>query len=102
MATEKEYDDIIAPMLADVAKRCMELGMHMVARVEWEPNEAGVTGTSMGDPWSAGMLVADHAARCGGNFDRLAMILVRRCPEKCKESIVLAPFVRVAMKEVGK
>lgn len=42
MATEKQYDEIIAPMLAEVAAKCKELGMSLIARVEWEPGKAAL------------------------------------------------------------
>ncbi len=49
MATEAEYDEIIAPMLLAVASRCKELGMSLVARVEWSPEESGITQTGVED-----------------------------------------------------
>lgn len=48
MATEQEYDEIIAPMLADVAKRCKELGMSITARVAYSHGEAGITRFGVG------------------------------------------------------
>lgn len=69
MATEQEYDDIIAPMLADVANRCKELGMNMVARVEWEPDEIGITQIGIGDDAGFGQKMAQLACHSRGNLD---------------------------------
>jgi hypothetical protein len=78
--SEKDYDEIIAPMLAEVAKKCEELGMQMVARVEWEPGNCGVTAfpPSIDAMKSGGMLVAATACLCHGNVDRLCISLSKR------------------------
>lgn len=76
MATEQEYDDIIAPMLAEVAKKAADLGMVMIARVEWEPGEAGIT--QIGDQTiSIGQRMAWHAAHSHGNIDKMLLSMQR-------------------------
>jgi len=75
MATEQEYDDIIAPMLWDVAKRCDELGMSLIARVEWEPDSSGITQMRIADA-GIGQKLAHLAAHCHGNFDSLCIAAV--------------------------
>ncbi len=88
---EKRYDEIIAPKLAKIADQCKELGMVMVARVEWEPGEAGIT--QIGDnKWSGDQLLAWYAAHARGNIDVLCMNLSKE--KGAENSIVLAPFVK--------
>src|SRR5690554_1481194 len=55
MGTEQEYDEIIAPMLLEVARKVSELGMSLIARVEWEPGESGIT--QIGDLNSIGQFM---------------------------------------------
>lgn len=72
MATEQEYDDIIAPMLAEVANKAKELGMSLIARVEWEPGESGITQIGpMGI--SIGQRMAWFAAHSHGNIDKMIL-----------------------------
>ena len=88
--TEQQYDEVIAPMLLAVAQKCKELGMAMVARVEWEPGEAGIT--QMGDnEWSGSQMLAHLACHSHGNIDRLCLTLVKK--PGADGSIFLAPFV---------
>lgn len=86
MATEQEYDEIIAPMLLAVANRCKELGMSIIARVEWEPEESGITQSGIDDA-TIGQKLTQLAAHCGGNFDALAILARRKFD--CSNSIVL-------------
>lgn len=73
---EKQYDEIIAPMLKEVALKCEELGMAMVSRVEWKPGEAGIT--QIGDNnWSASQKLAHRACLARGNVDSLCMSLLK-------------------------
>ncbi len=90
MSTEQQYDDVIAPMLARVAEECAKLGMAMVARVEWEPGEAGIT--QIGDNrWSGGQKLAWMAAHSHGNIDRLCMSLLKE--KGADQSVFLARFL---------
>lgn len=76
MATEQEYDDIIAPMLLEVAKKCDELGMSLVARVEWGPGEAGIT--QIGKMESVAQVFTQLAAHSRGNVDAALLGLIKR------------------------
>lgn len=76
MATEQEYDEHIAPLLLEIAKKCSDLGMAIVARVEWEPGKAGVT--QMGNnAWSVAQRLTQLAALCHGNIDNVCIHLMR-------------------------
>jgi hypothetical protein len=76
MSTEKEYDEIIAPMLLAVAEKCKELGMTLVARCEWEPGESGIT--QIGDmTTSAAQMMTQTAAHSHGNVDKMLMHLIQ-------------------------
>jgi len=86
MATEQEYDDIIAPMLADVAKRCQELGMNLIARVEWEPGESGITKIGIGSDAGIGQKLTELAAHSHGNLDTIVIEAIRRYD--CSQTIV--------------
>jgi hypothetical protein len=89
MATEQQYDDIVAPLLMEAAKKAEELGMSFVARVEWEPGEAGLT--RVGDPKSSvAQAMTFYAAHARGNIDAMLMPIVR--DYNVSESIFLARF----------
>lgn len=85
MATEQEYDDVVAPMLAEVAAKCKELGMSLIARVEWEPNKSGIT--QMNPKISAGQKLTWYAVHSHGNIDKLCLSLIKQ--EDVSQSIVL-------------
>lgn len=87
MATEAEYDEHIAPMLAAVEARARSLGMNLVARVEWEPGHAGITHTGVTDDISPAQTVACLAALCNGNVDLLCIEIAKRM--NCDASLVL-------------
>lgn len=90
MATEQEYDEIIAPMLADVAKRCSELGMSLIARVEWEPDEVGITQIGIDKNSGVGQQLTQIAAHSKGNIDALCVNALRRFD--CSQSVVLHDY----------
>lgn len=76
MSKEEEYDQIVAPLILKVAQICKELGMTMIARIEWAPGECGIT--QSGDwHWSASQILACYAAHVDGNFDLLAKEILR-------------------------
>ncbi len=91
MATEAQYDEIIAPMLAAVAERCKELGMNLVARVEWAPDECGITQVGNGDDSGVGQRLAHIAVHSHGNIDALCMAALKRFD--CSNSAILHPYV---------
>jgi len=76
VATEAQYDEIIAPMLLEVAKKCEELGISLIARVEWEPGESGIT--QIGSMASIGQFMAHAAAHSHGNIDKMLLHLVKK------------------------
>jgi hypothetical protein len=90
MATEEQYDEIIAPMMLAVAKRCEELGMSLIARIEWEPGESGIT--QIGDMNSAGQWLTQMAAHSHGNIDKLCLIAVKT--KDVSASMFLHSYVR--------
>lgn len=90
MATEQEYDDIIAPMLAEVAEKAAILGMTLVARVEWEPGEAGITQIGPQDI-SIGQRMAWFAAHSQGNIDKM-LLSMQRAGIDFSQSIYLHTF----------
>lgn len=91
MATEQEYDDIIAPMLLEVAKKADALGMSLIARVEWEPGESGIT--QIGSMDSIGQRVTRLAAHCHGNIDAMLLGLLRSGVD-CSASIFLHRYTK--------
>jgi hypothetical protein len=89
--SEKDYDDIVAPMLADVARKCQELGMSLIARVEWAPGESGIT--QIGDLGaSAGQWLTQYAAHSHGNVDKLCLSLIKQ--KDVSQSIFLSRHVQ--------
>ncbi|MBK8161536.1 MAG: hypothetical protein IPK59_23265 [Rhodospirillaceae bacterium] len=93
MPTQKEaeaaYDAEIAPALLKVVERCKELGIHMVAHVEWWPGETGIT-QHVPDGASVQLRMTQLAAHSHGNFDRLGMNMLRNFD--CKASMILHRF----------
>lgn len=75
MATEKEYDEFIGPMLTDLAKKASDLGMSFVARVEWAPDEGETT--HAGHVTSATQVLTQHAALSRGNVDAMLLHLIK-------------------------
>jgi hypothetical protein len=88
--SEQKYDEIIAPMLAEIAKKCQQLGMNLIARVEWEPGEAGVTEIGIGADAGIAQKLTQLAANCRGNIDAFCIEAIKRFD--CSQSIVLASF----------
>lgn len=88
-ATEQEYDEIIAPMLAAVAERCKELGMSLVARVEWQLGESGITFINV-EAAGIGQQMTNLAANAHGNFDALGIAMLKRFD--CSQSAFLARY----------
>lgn len=95
MATEQEYDEIIAPMLADIAKKADELGMSLLARVEWQPGESGIT--QIGPMDSIGQKMTQYAAHSHGNIDKMLLSLVRSGVD-CSQSLFLHRYASPSQK----
>ncbi len=89
--SEKDYDEIIAPALLEIAKKAESLGMSFVASVEWEPGESGSTVT--GDFSNAGVTqyMTLLAARSNRNIDAVCLGLIKRFPDT-SASIFLSRF----------
>jgi hypothetical protein len=77
LGTEKQYDEIIAPMLRDVAMKCDEMGMALVARVEWKPDESGITQIGNLEA-SPAQRITHLAAHANGNIDALCLAILRQ------------------------
>lgn len=77
MATEQQYDEVIAPKLAEIARLCTELGMSIVARVEWQPGESGITQV-VPDDAGTGQKMTQLAAHSHGNVDTFCIAMVMR------------------------
>lgn len=90
MPTEQQYDEVIAPMLADVAKRCSELGMSLIARVEWAPDEVGITQIGISKGTGVGQVLTQLAAHSKGNIDALCFNAMRRF--NCDQSVILRQY----------
>src|SRR3990167_4102306 len=88
-ATEQQYDEIIAPMLLEVARKCEELWMALVARVEWGPEDSGITQIN-NDAASVAQRLTQIAAHSKGNIDALCMSLIRHFD--VSQSVVLGHF----------
>lgn len=90
MATAKQYDETIGPMMLEVAKKAAELGMTLVARVEWKPDAGEIT--HAGPITSASQRLTLYAAHSGGNIDLMLMRLLNSGAD-CSESAFLRPYV---------
>lgn len=86
MATEKEYDEFIGPMLTDLAKKASDLGMSFVARVEWAPDEGETT--HAGRVTSATQVLTQYAALSRGNVDAMLLHLIKSGVD-CSQSAFL-------------
>lgn len=90
MGTEQEYDDIIAPMLADVAAKCKELGMSLIARVEWEPDEGGITQIGISKDSGVSQRLAQIGVHARGNIDTVCIQALKNFD--CSQSMFLNKF----------
>lgn len=79
MMTEQEYDEQIAPALAEIARKVSELGGSIVARVEWQEGDPGGGILFMGvdEDSSVAQRLTYFAALCRGNFDQLYISAAR-------------------------
>lgn len=76
--TEQEYDEQIAPALAEIAKKIGDMGGSIVARVEWQGGESGITILGVTEQSDVGQRLTQIAALCNGNFDQLYMTASRK------------------------
>lgn len=83
---EAAYDSEIAPALLKVVERCKELGIHLVAHVEWWPGETGIT-QHVPEGASVQLRMTQMAAHAHGNFDSLGIAMLRTFD--CRPSFLL-------------
>ena len=85
---EKFYDDEVAPVLLDLARKCHANGISFVADVEWEPGESGTT-TLLAEPHSFSIEMSAICARANNNADAMIMHMMRYARERGHSSICL-------------
>ncbi len=88
MTNEEFYDDEVAPVLLDLAKKLQDRGMSLLFTVEIDSETAGTTcaltkGHGLGIEW------AHVAAKCNGNADILIGYLAKQANERGHGSIFL-------------
>ncbi|MEW6256558.1 MAG: hypothetical protein AB1592_11425 [Pseudomonadota bacterium] len=92
MSTAKEretfYDDEVAPLLAELSRKCTAAGLSFLAVVEWAPGDTGRTlGLVSGSGF--GIRMADAAAKASGNVDSFMFALMRYAREHGHSSAIL-------------
>ncbi|WP_209020919.1 hypothetical protein, partial [Shinella sumterensis] len=85
----RENTTIIGPMLTDLAKKASDLGMSLVARVEWAPDEGETT--HAGHVTSATQVLTQHAALSRGNVDAMLLHLINSGVD-CSQSAFLYSY----------
>lgn len=85
---ETFYDREIAPVLLQLARKCQDNGLSIVAMVEWEPGETGRTAALAADS-GFGIRMAETAMRSVGNVDNLIMALMKYGEEHGRSSVFL-------------
>lgn len=75
------YDSEIAPVLADLAKRCSEKGMAFVSVVEYRPGSHAGT-YLLGENAGLSLQMIGLCARTAPNIDSYVMQLARYCRSK--------------------
>ena len=89
--TEAEYDEIVAPALAEIARKVEAMGGSLIARVEWQPGESGIT--QIGPMTSAGQWMTQYAAHSHGNIDAMVMNILRAGFD-VSQSLVLSRYAQ--------
>ena len=85
---EAFYDAEIAPALLDLARKCQEKGLSLIAQVEWEPGETGRTAAFAGDS-GIGIRMAEAAMRAKGNIDAFLLGMTKHAREHGHSSMFL-------------
>ena len=91
---EKYYDEVLAPMLAKVAEKCIENGMSFTGVIEYEKGGRGRTRTLQPDA-SLEMRMIEHCAKTAPNVDGYIIGLIKYCRENripMGDSFVLNEF----------
>jgi hypothetical protein len=89
-AEEREafYDREIAPILLELAKKCEDNGLSLVAMAEWEPGETGRT-AALAAGSGVDIRMVEMAMRSHGNADSLIFALIKYGKEHGHSSICL-------------
>ena len=90
---ERIYDKQIAPLILRAAKLCDEHGMPLVAQVEYERGEFGLT-YYLPDGASYTQRMTYWAARAKANIDVFMMAVMRHAEEHGHSSMYLAILFR--------
>lgn len=85
---EDFYDREIAPTLMDLAGKCQDNGLSIVAMVEWEPGETGRTAALAANS-GFGIRMTEMAMRCNNNIDTLIFALMKHGAEHGHSSACL-------------
>lgn len=85
---EAFYDENVAPVLMDLAKKCQDNGISIAAMVEWDPGETGRTAALAANA-GFGIRMAETAMRATGNVDTLIWALMKYATEHGHGSICL-------------
>lgn len=75
---EQWYDDEIAPLLLEVARRCKTRGVSFIGAVEYNPTDYARTTTFATDAGLA-IRMLDFCAQAGTNVDGYIIALMRYC-----------------------
>lgn len=86
--SEQFYDDEIAPVLAELAEKCRDNGLSLVAVCEYAEDQIGRT-SIMQQSTSAAMRLAMYGALARGNVDDLVGMLIKDGKENGHGSIYL-------------
>lgn len=93
---EEFYDREIAPVLAELAKKCQEKNISFCASVEYDPEHMGRGKTEFQAATkpvlevSCAQILVHYAARCNGNVDALFMAIEKWAAEHGHNSIYLS------------
>lgn len=79
---EKFYDEHIAPALLEIAKKCRDNGLSIVATVQFGPElHDRATTRIMQEDASLSMVMVHHCAMKAPNIDAFMIGLARHCDE---------------------
>ena len=86
--SEKVYDEYIAPKLMEIGTLCKQLGLPLVAQVEYAAGDFGLT-RYVPEGAALPMKLMDMAAVGGGNVDSLFIAIERHARKHGHSSIYL-------------
>lgn len=86
--SEAFYDEEIARVLLELARKCEDNGLSFLALVEYAPGKVGQTLTEQADS-DVGFRMASMAARANGNADSLIWALRRHGKKHGHNSVCL-------------